>query len=347
MTDEFLLNGATTAIGSLPGADAAEAVKFVFDCGVNIPFWPQLPARSFLEGMIPQYSEGLPFVRVDEGEKRIWCEIPDDRSEALTTFFEKYLAGDADAFAVSPGYAAGLDAFLDEVKSRGTKFDCLKGHITGPVTMTLGIADQNKRAIFYDAEMRDVVVKLLVMKARSQVRLLAPYCERVMVFLDEPVLAGFGTSAYLGLSANDVVSMCSEIIEAIHGEGALAGVHCCSNTDWSLLMSAGFDVVNFDAYGYARAVALYTDAVQDFLDRGGVFAWGIVPTTDEIDVANVKTIWSKLDEGMRLLIKKGFAEAGLRRQCLLTPSCGAGSLRQDQCKKVFDLLAQTRERLRN
>ena len=347
MTGEFLLNGATTGVGSMPAVDAAEAVKFVFDSGLDIPFWPQLPARSFFEGMVPQYSEGLPFARVDEGEKRIWCEIPDDRSEALTAFYEKYLAGDVDAFAVSPEYAAGLHIFLDEVKSRGTKFDCLKGQVAGPVTMTLGIADRNKRAIFYDAEMREAAVKLLAMKARSQVRLLAPYCKRVMIFLDEPILAGFGTSAYLGLGADDVVSMCNEVIEAIHDEGAVAGVHCCSNTDWSLVMSAKLDVVNFDAYAYAHTVALYTDAVRDFLGRGGVLAWGIVPTTDEIDVENIETIWSKLEQGMQLLVKKGFAESDLRRQCLLTPSCGAGGLRQDQCKKVFDLLAQTRERLKN
>lgn len=346
MTEQFLLNGATTAIGSVPGADAGEAVRFILDGRLDIPVWPQLPQRSFWERMIPQYSEGLPFLRVDEREKRIWCDVPEDKSEGLTEFYQKFLAGDVDAFENTPRTAAGLYAFLDEVKARSLKFECIKGSVTGPVTMTLGIADREKRPIFYDADMRDAAVKLLAMKARWQIRLLAPYCARVLIFLDEPVLASFGTSAYLGLTAEDVRAAFSEIIEVIHEEDALAGVHCCGNTDWSMVMSAGFDVVNFDAYEYAHNVALYPETVSEFLRGGGVFAWGIVPTTDEIDSVDARGLWKKLEEGMSLLTAKGIAESDLRRQCLLTPSCGAGGLRPEQCEKVFNLLFELKEKFR-
>ena len=127
---------------------------------------------------------------------------------------------------------------ISKLKRRGKKFDCVKGAVCGPVTTTLGLADQDKRPIFYDVDMRDAAVKLLAMKARWQVRGLAPYCSKVLIFQDEPVLAGFGTSAYLSLTTDDVIAMCDEINDAIHEEGALSGIHCCGNTDWAMVMAA-------------------------------------------------------------------------------------------------------------
>ncbi len=346
MTEKILLNGATTAIGSLPHKDAAEAVGFILDSDLDIPAWPQLPARDFMEYMIPQYSEGLPFVKVDEAQKRIWCEIPEDKSEGLTEFFEKFLAGEPEAFAHSPKTTTGFFAFVDELKRRGKKFDCVKGAVCGPVTTTMGLADQDKRPIFYDVDMRDAAVKLLAMKARWQVRKLVPYCSKVLIFQDEPVLAGFGTSAYLSLTTDDVITMCDEINDAIHEEGALSGIHCCGNTDWAMVMAAKFDLVNFDAYEFARTVALYPDAVKDFLGRGGVLAWGAVPTTQDIDSTDIDEIYARLRDGMSALVAKGVSEEALRRQCVLTPSCGAGNLDEKQCAKVFDLLSQLRKRFR-
>ena len=346
MTEQFLLNGATTAIGSLPHKDAAAAVEFILNNDLDIPAWPQLPARAFLEHMIPQYSEGLPFVEVDEAQRRIRCEIPADKSEGLTEFFEKYLADDPTAFAHTPATTAGFFAFVDELKKRGAKYDCVKGAVCGPVTTTMGLADAEKRPIYYDTDMRDAAVKLLAMKARWQVRQLAPYCGKVLIFQDEPVLAGFGTSAYLSLKAEDVIAMCDEINDAIHAEGALSGIHCCGNTDWAMVMAAKFDLVNFDAYEFAQAVALYPGAVKEFLGRGGVLAWGAVPTTQDIDTTDLDEIYSRLSEGMSALAGKGVAEEALRRQCVLTPSCGAGNLNEKQCAKVFDLLSQLRNRFR-
>ena len=54
----------TTGIGSLPHTDPVEACKIILD-SVDIPFWPQLPHRSFLESMVPMYSEGFPFIRIE------------------------------------------------------------------------------------------------------------------------------------------------------------------------------------------------------------------------------------------------------------------------------------------
>jgi hypothetical protein len=49
------------AAGSLPHTDPKDACQTVLET-VDIPTWPQLPRRSFLENMYVQFSERFPGV---------------------------------------------------------------------------------------------------------------------------------------------------------------------------------------------------------------------------------------------------------------------------------------------
>ncbi len=53
------------AIGSVPYEDARQAMDFILRWTPEIPAWPQLPRRSFLENMYVQFGEGLPGAIVD------------------------------------------------------------------------------------------------------------------------------------------------------------------------------------------------------------------------------------------------------------------------------------------
>jgi hypothetical protein len=55
--------------GALPYADASIACQKVLHYLKDIPAWPQLPQRSFLEDPYVQFSEGFPGVVVRDGEK--------------------------------------------------------------------------------------------------------------------------------------------------------------------------------------------------------------------------------------------------------------------------------------
>src|SRR5512147_1471215 len=111
----------TTGIGSLPCADALEACRLVLQT-FDIPFWPQLPALSFREFMVPQYAEGIPFLRIDEKSERIWIER--DSSDALTRFYESF--DENSSLPVSEDFAKGLYTFLKTIQGR--HFGALKGH---------------------------------------------------------------------------------------------------------------------------------------------------------------------------------------------------------------------------
>ncbi len=81
----------TTMIGSMPHASAEDAFATLAQHPLSIPSWPQLPKRSFLEGMIPQCSEGLPGVQVDHSSKRLWLENDENLACALADFYENII----------------------------------------------------------------------------------------------------------------------------------------------------------------------------------------------------------------------------------------------------------------
>ena len=117
------------------------------------------------------------------------------------------------------------------------------------------------------------------------------------------------------------------MIAAVHAEGGLAGIHCCGNTEWSILMDAGADIVNFDAFGFGETIAMYPAAMKAHLERGGAIAWGIVPTSVAIRQQTVETLVAKFEQ----VADNAGGQGGVPRQLVLqqamvTPSCGTGSM---------------------
>ena len=338
-----------TAIGSLPYAEAAKAVDTVLASIPDAPIWPQLPRLGLNEQMEVQYSEGIPCVVVDQDKKRMYFQTDGDHSEALATFYEQYMAamdpdsgnGDCSALAISPAYSQGFHAMESRLKSLNgaSKRPFVKVQTTGPCSFALTIVDENKRAIYYNDEFRDVVVKAMAMKCRWQIQKFRPYAERVICFIDEPILSAFGSSTYVSVKREDVVTRVNEVVEAVHADGALAGVHCCGNTEWSILIDAGVDIVNFDAFGFGETIAMYASSVKAHLNNGGLLAWGVVPTSTAIREQTVETLAAKLEHGMQHLASKGIDLQQIAAQALLTPSCGTGSLDPADAMKVFELLS--------
>jgi hypothetical protein len=147
--------------------------------------------------------------------------------------------------------------------------------------------------------------------------------------------------------------MLDEVFEAIQSEGGLAGVHCCANTDWSVLLATKVDILNLDAYGYIQNLALYPVELRQFLDRGGIIAWGIVPNNEEIDTVTPEGIADQLREGMTLICEKAESRGveivvdEFDRHSLITPACGLGSTTPEIADKVLPILVETSQLMKD
>lgn len=332
-----------TGIGSFPHKEEGEAISLILREFPDIPFWPQLPKRSFLEGMVAQYSEGFPSLKLNKNEQKLWVDTSSGFERDVERFYQSIEQEDLEFFRISEDYARGLrllkDLSQEEVQK---KIKYIKGQVTGPVTFGLALTDQEKRPIFYDPTWKEILIHHLSFKARwleKRFHDLFPGIPTIL-FFDEPGLSAYG-SAFSGLNRDDVILSLNECFHAVEG---WKGVHCCGNTDWSLLLSTELDILSFDAYGYLENLSLYPKELGAFLERGGILAWGIVPTSEDVLKEDAQSLVKRFRKGVDLLSKEGIDPALLER-AILTPSCGAGSLPIPLAEKVCELTSEVSSRL--
>jgi len=323
----------------MPHTDAEAACSDIIRYLKDIPAWPQLPRRSFLENMYVQYSQGFPGVVV-EGN-RIYVNRSQDLTKPLEEFYAAYLENNIDRYPINPDYAAGLHRFL---ASDNLSPLAVKGQVTGPVTWGLTVTDKEKKAIIYDDVLGDIVPKLLRLKASWQEKELSRISKNTIIFVDEPYMAAFGSVGVM-LSKEQVIGLLEEVFEGIKG---LKGVHCCGNTDWSILLDTSVDIISFDAYNYAQSLSLYPSQVKKFLGRGGAIAWGIIPCDEEsIEEESVASLNDRLEEAMAPFTREGIPFKQLIEQGLLTPSCGLGSIANEETAgRALELLAELSKKIR-
>jgi len=343
--------GTCMAIGSMPHRDVEKAIDRILEACPEAPCWPQLPGLGFQENMMAQFAEGFPCLVTDKEEKRLYFKDPQHELEEVTQFYEHYLAaevsGDLDFFALSPDYAQGLHAFSARLsREGGTRYNVIKGQITGPLTFGLSVMDEEGKPAFFNDTLADVIKKGIVMKARWQVRYLQSLCRQVIIFVDEPILAAFGSAAFINLSRSDVISCLGEVFSILKGTGALVGSHCCGNTDWSLLIDAGVEIINFDAYAYMETISLYPESLTTFFDAGGFLAWGMVPSAHLDRRPAVSVLLDRVVKGLELLEGVGLPRERLLERMLLTPSCGLGTLKEQEAEGVLKELATLGEKVR-
>lgn len=346
--------GMATGIGSLPHRTAVEALAVIKQYLPQFPHWPQLPQGEVKEGFVEQSAYplvdfGLAKVISNPGENERLVFLMDqpDWTDNLTEFYSVYLAaeeGDQEAlnkFAFPRDGVKGFYAFLDSLKreqglagkEQGTQL--LKGQVSGPITVGFVMTDHERRAAYYHHDLRDVIVKTVQLQAKWQMRELKALGLPALISIDDPGLYACGLSTHITLSKEMIQQDLSTVIDAVHQEGGLTGVHVCAGADWSNILETAVDVLFFDAYEYFESLAPYTEVLERFLARGGIMGWGIVPTSDKIFGESVDSLYGKLQEQMGILVKRGISAEKLVSQALITPSCGTGLLSLEAANKIY------------
>ena len=334
---------AATGIGSVPFTDTDETVDLILEYLPQVPFWPQMVRLGFAEEMNVQAARGLPALRIDETARVVALDPEIPRDEALAQFYEAVLSGDLAPFAWQPQEAVGFSALMTAVASRGVPCAALKGQLSGPLTFAGVIKDAAGKPILFDRELTQAVCQGLARKAAWQAARFRELGKAPVIFFDEPFLTGFG-SAYLPISREEVLDILGQTLaetrQAADGPITL-GMHCCGNTDWSLLLDSDIDVLSFDSYGYFDSLRLYDKALKKYLGRGGWLAWGLVPTGAEFQTETPESLWRRFQGQVQQLASD--QQLGLQEvlaQALLPPACGMGYLSPEDARRVLATLAE-------
>ncbi|MFA7467118.1 MAG: hypothetical protein WCY82_02500 [Desulfotomaculaceae bacterium] len=351
----FIPRGMVTGIGSLPFKDTETALKLIKENMPEAPHWPQMPQLGGDEGFVHQFLD--PLVRMGllekKGDKVVFPVDAPDWPERLTEFYTIYLDAEFGApealatFAFPPASASGFYAFVDDLSQNGTgPARYLKGHMTGPLTVGFQLKDERGRLAYYQDQLRELLVKTLAMHACWQISELSKFALPVIIFIDEPGVRVYGSSSYITVTREMVLADLNAIFAAIHTAGGIAGVHSCDAIDWSVLYESDLEIVNLDIYQYGESLLPYVKEMKPYLERGGVVAWGIVPTFDKAFEEDANSLLQRLDNLWAELIKRGVDREMILRQSLITPACGTGLLEPALAERIYELTREVSEKVK-
>ncbi len=348
--------GAGTLVGSMPHLNREYVINLILEKLQEIPVWPQLPKYPD-ESMMVQYMEGLPgVVRKDDNECIVDTSM-DNFESKLQEFYETYfeILENPERIREAHSFAFGRETtgatfykFLEIINSKKSKYKAIKGQVTGPFTLLSATKNQDGKLILYDDKIQDAVPKHLALKALWQAKQLEPFAERVIIFFDEPALAGYGSSAFISISEDFILNMFNELCNILKPQGYLTGIHVCANTDWSLILNSSIDIVNFDAYNFGDKFILYKKDILNFVEKGGIIAWGIIPTDDKnkIQRENPENLSKLFMTLIQQLVSDSEEKKLFYDQSIITPSCGCGTLDEKHAEQVLELLNETVKILR-
>jgi len=329
-----------TGVGSVPFLDVDDTCQRILEAFPDIPFWPQFVKRSFLEEMTVQASQGLPLVAMDHEKNSIYLTCAHDKDRELTSFYEHFIAEDTDYFAVGHEYAAGLYRISELIgRSPQSYGPFIKGQIVGPITFAGSLKDSTGKSALYNGEIMDTIVKGLAIKALWMVKKMSVSDKRPVLFIDEPYLSGFG-SAFTPILREEVIDFLREVVDYVRSRSdALTGIHCCGNTDWSMIIETGVDIVNFDAFDHMDYFLLYRKEIVKFLEDGGTIAWGVVPTTSFRGEETVSDFKMQLQKGLSRFCEWGIDRSTVGERSLITSACGLGALEPDKAERILELVS--------
>lgn len=259
----------TTAMGIMPHTDVARALQLALS--LDIPFYPQLPNISFYEDMYAQTSQNFPGIVVDPEQKRI--SLDNTKFENELGDYARRMA-EAETFALSQSYSATYHSFLAaDLKD----YPAIRGQITGPVSFGFRVTDENSRPIIYNEGARSLLFDFIQRKVNHQYRQLQEKNQNAFVWLDEP---GLGW-VFSGLSGYNDVQARQDYQSFLGSFAGPRALHLCASVNLPYLLELGVELLSFDAYQIGLMPKGYTGAVADFLKKGGIICWGIVPTDSE------------------------------------------------------------------
>jgi methionine synthase II (cobalamin-independent) len=331
---------ATTAIGSLPHTQQELALQAALQ--FDVPFLPQLPSSDANELMIPAALDGLPGVSFDkEGVCTIDLDAWHSKRDRTTLEIEGALSsGELSAF--EPGAAAcrSFRPFLWEIEHRRLPF--AKVQLAGPATVRWVAKTSTGGAACDNPELDQQIFRLLLAKSLALVKAVRRAGATPIFYLDEPGLYALDKR---NLRHVLVVQELKMMVKALQQQGALVGLHCCSNTDWRQVLELGLDIVSLDARLSLDAVLEESDAWLKFLAEGSTLSLGIVPT-DLASAYKLEELVESVEASLRATTPRSIPFEAVLAGMLLTPACGLGMRSVKDAEQIVDEVRNAQRKLR-
>jgi hypothetical protein len=327
----------TTAMAVMPHTDVDRALEQALS--LDVPFWPQLPNYNYYEDMYVQASENFPGILLDMEKKTLKFS-----TEKFYKEYEQMLANadNSDYYDISETYSVVYHKFLEmDIKDR----PAIRGQLEGPISFGFNVLDQDERPILFDDNIRPIMFEFMAKRINVQLARLKKINKNAFMFIDEPGLQ-FLWSAMAGY--NDITAK-TDLENFFNMIDRPRGIHLCGNPDWQFLLGLDMDIVSLDIYTNGEVFKTYAKPLKDFLDRGGVIAWGLVPTNFEpFEKEDMNTLEEKIEDIWDVLSKQGIDKDFLISRSLISPAtcCLVNPDKEITVEKAFKSVKKLSEKLR-
>lgn len=337
MASILLPAGCVTGVGSLPFADAVEAVDFVSRHCPRLPFWPQLPRRCANEAMITQVLGGLSQYLEPAGQPFCWSIC-----ESHEATFAKALR-DLPA-AMIPETASGFFEF--ERRLHANQFQDaagIKGQLVGPLTLARCLFSRGK-SLASQPVWLELITDFVSRQAVWQIRRLKAGGRPIVLVVDEPLLGHFSeveSSPASGWRAHELVAAIERVLQTIRDTGEIAGLHCCAPLLTGVIENLSIDYLSFDAQ-LVQDVSGLARLGKQILDGGGLLAFGLVPTIHAPDADEIPALTSQWF-GMASNIDD---VRNVASRTIVTATCGIGFGTLEHANRSFQVATEVGESIR-
>ncbi|MBB5923175.1 methionine synthase II (cobalamin-independent) [Actinoalloteichus hoggarensis] len=307
--------GTATAIGSMPGTDAMEAVRIVLGELPDLPHLPELPDRGVgadLLGRTAALLVAMPVEVVPSGY-RLAARSGLDQRRA-----QDLMRMDLDA----------LDAVLQET---GVRPERLKVQLAGPWTFAASVELPRGHRLLTDAgALRDLVESQMEGLTAHVRELTERTGAQIVVQIDEPSLPAVidgrlptpsGLDRVPAVPAPEAQNVLAGVVAAAEkATGAPVLVHCCApDAPSTLLRGAGAGAVGVDLTLPLTESTTALDAIGELWDSGATLLLGLLPGTDP---TRPPTLRAAARPAFELVDRLGFPRALLATKAVPTPACG-------------------------
>lgn len=337
---QLLPSCATTGIGSLPHTQLEMAMQMSLQ--QDVPVLPQLPTGNPSEFMIASALDAVPGMTYDsDGMATIDLAAWEAGQAALGARVDAALAsGRLDELEPSPQALRAWRPFLWEVEHRKLAF--AKVQIAGPFTVRWVTRTSAGGAAADVPELDRQVFQLLMARTLAMVRAVRRAGATPIVFLDEP-----GLYAFQRTNPRHLIHLQEEklLAVALQREGAIVGIHCCSNTDWPAVMDLGVELLSTDVRLSLDALLNHRAAFERYLETGATLSLGIIPT-DFASSYRVADLVESVEASIRATLPTGKTFADVAGRVLLTPACGLAMRSVSDAERIFTELREAQKLLR-
>jgi hypothetical protein len=262
--------------------------------------------------MYVQASQNFPGIAIDFDKGRLSFDTSRFEQELDGYFVEMDVP---ETFALTAQYSAVFHKFLSE-DLQG--YRAIRGQNIGPVSFGFKVLDENLKPIIYNDEARTILFDFIQKKANIQYSELRERNPNAFVWLDEPGL-GYVFSGLSGYNEQQAKEDYHNFVVGLEGS---KGLHLCAEVNLPYLLELGVEILSFDAYQIGFMPKEYAGSVAEFIKKGGIISWGIVPTastvlatqTPETLARTLSDYWNVVSENTGLSLNQ------IARQALVAPA---------------------------